>query len=181
MGQFINFYLEYVKFPPGNSREQAEKIIATAKNRIDAGASGLAITYSANYGQTKKIHQTYELGGWNTGTSGANQAEVIREMELLVDNKTVALQKKIRIAPITTLTYEPDGFGNFTHEEVVRQDLDRIDGLLNSGWDVLGWVNQSSNPRYAIGGGVVASLPKHIDDLIQKTLSQFASDYPETK
>lgn len=179
MGHFIDFYLEYDKFPPGNSKEQATTIIEEANKRIKAGCPGVAITYSANYGQAKKINQTYDSGDWNTGTSGSNQADVMREMELLLSNDASTLQGKLQIAPITTLSYEHDGFGTFTHEEVVRNDLKHIKHLLDENWDILGWINQSSNPRYAVGGGVVAALPKHIDDLIQNTLSQFAANYSE--
>ena len=180
MGHFIKFLLPY-KDDKGNylsSGAQAHSVIEEAKKRINAGAKGVAITYSANYGQTLAIHKTYKAGDWNTHTGGANQAGVITAMEKLMGTTETSLQGKLQIAPITTMTYEPNGYGDYTHKEVIEADLKYIKTLLEQGWDVLGWVNQDTNPDYAVGGGVARSLdqhnkpyfPKELSDLTQETL-----------
>ncbi|MCC7249757.1 MAG: hypothetical protein IT473_14135 [Lysobacter sp.] len=180
MGQFVAFYLPYID-QNGNksaSSHQAAAIVAEAQARIDAGSPGVAITYSANYGQTVAIHAAYDGGGWNTKTSGANQADVMREMESLLGGQNASLQRKLEIAPITTMTYSD--YGGRTQDQVVQADLDYIKALLDKGWTVLGWQNQDSAPkgRYAVGGGVAGGLPQAIDTLIQTTLTQYASKYP---
>ncbi|HEY9752323.1 MAG TPA: NADAR family protein [Coleofasciculaceae cyanobacterium] len=177
MGSLFNFYLPY-KDESGNNlsaSDQALAIIAEAQKLISRGSCGVAITYSANYAQTVAIHKTYESGRWNTNTSGANQAAVMQVMESLMADKYSTLQRRLQIAPITTMTYSD--YGGHTHQQVVESDLEYIKSLLDKGWDVLAWQNQSSIPGYAIGGGI-ATLPKEIDTLIQMTLVQYAVDYP---
>lgn len=176
MGHFINFYLHYEdKSGKGvSSLEQALAIIAEAQKLIGGGSPGVAITYSANYGQTQKIHKTYEAGGWNTQTSGANQADVMQEMESLMGGKYSSLQRQLEIAPITTI---PDTYSGKTHLQVVESDLEYIKSLLDKKWDVLGWQNQGSKPHYAVGGGVAGPLPQEINTLIQTTLAKYAVDY----
>ncbi len=176
MGSLFNFYLPY-KDESGNNLsafDQALAIIAEAQKLISIGSSGVAITYSANYAQTVTIHQTYESGHWNTNTSGANQAAVMEAMESLMGGKYSTLQRRLQIAPITTMTYSD--YGGRTHQQVVESDLEYIKFLLDQGWDVLGWQNQSSIPGYAIGGGI-ATLPREINTLIQTTLAKYAIDY----
>lgn len=175
MGHFINFYLPYGETYPGNEPEQALIIIKEAEKLIRSGSSLVAITYSANYFQTQKIRQTYKSGGWDTQTSGKNQAEVMRQMELLLGGDYAHLQRKLQIAPITTMSYPP---GAKQPIEYVLEDLNMIASLLKNGGDVLGWVNQRSKPAYAVGGGVAGKLSPDIDTLIQSTLSKFAADYP---
>ncbi len=176
MGSLFNFYLPY-KDESGNNLsafDQALAIIAEAQKLISIGSSGVAITYSANYAQTVTIHQTYESGHWNTNTSGANQAAVMEAMESLMGGKYSTLQRRLQIAPITTMTYSD--YGGRTHQQVVESDLEYIKFLLDQGWDVLAWQNQSSIPGYAIGGGI-ATLPREINTLIQTTLAKYAIDY----
>ena len=176
MGRFINFYLSY-KDERGNYRsasDQAIAIITEAQKLIDLGSPGVAILYSANYGQTVTIHKTYKSGHWQTKISGSNQAKVMQAMEALMENQYSTLQRRLEIAPITTMTYSD--YGGRTHRQVVESDLDHIKSLLDRGWDVLGWQNQSSIPGYAIGGGI-ATLPKDIHTLIQTTLAQYATAY----
>jgi hypothetical protein len=180
MGHFVDFYLPYSDQHGQrvSASDQAGRIIAEAQARIAAGALGVAITYSANYGQTVQIGATYSSGGWNTQTSGSNQADVMRQMETLLGGQYTSLQGKLRIAPITTMTYTD--YGGHSQLDVVQSDLDGIKGLLDAGWVILGWQNQDSKPhrRYAIGGGVANKLPPQVDRLIQTTLTQYAHDYP---
>jgi hypothetical protein len=175
-GTFFPFFLPYAENGlPVSAEEQASRIIAEARKLLNAGAPGFAITCSANYGQTMDIRKAYSTGEWHTGISGANQAEVMRCMESLLEKEPPALRDKIRIAPITTMTYS--GFGAQTHEQVVRNDLSEIGKLLESGWMVAGWVNQRTDPDYAVGGGI-ARLSDDISTLIQKTLQQFSLEFP---
>ncbi len=99
-------------------------------------------------------------------------------MESLLGGPNASLQRKLEIAPITTMTYS--NYGGHTQEQVVQSDLDDIKTLLDKGWTVLGWQNQDSMPhgRYAVGGGVAGGLPQTVDTLIQTTLAQYASKYP---
>jgi hypothetical protein len=57
-GHFINFYLPYSKdskkVPSG---DQAAAILQKAQEVIANGTKGIAITYSANYGQTYEIEK----------------------------------------------------------------------------------------------------------------------------
>ncbi len=177
MTTFINFHLPY-KDENGafvSSEQQARSILDKAQTLIDSGVKGVAITYSANYGQTVNIHKVYNAGEWFTGTSGSNQADVMTKMEKLMETEYSDLQHLLQIAPITTMTYEikDGGYGGKTHQEVVEADLAYIKQLLDKGWTVLGWINQDSSPLYAVGGGI-ASLPIVLDNLIQDTLSQYA-------
>ncbi len=176
MGSLFNFYLPY-KDESGNNlsaSDQALAIIIEAQKLISIGSLGVAITYSANYNQTVTIHKTYKAGHWNTNTSGANQAAVMQAMESLMGDKYSLLQRRLQIAPITTMTYS--NYGGCTHRQVVESDLGYIKFLLDKGWDILGWQNQSSVPGYAVGGGI-AKLPQEIDTLIQTTLAKYAVDY----
>lgn len=175
MGHFINFYLPYQETRPSNEPEQALLIVKEAEKLINAGSKLVAITYSANYNQTVKIHQTYDSGGWDTQTSGRNQAEVMTQMELLLGGDYSHLQRKLQIAPISTMTYPT---GAKQPIDYVQEDLDYIKSLLDNGADVLGWINQDSKPGYAVGGGVAGGLPPKIHTLIQTTLTQFSKDYP---
>lgn len=188
MGNFVNFYLPYTDKSGKrvSSQDQALSIITKAQELIGGGSPGVAITYSANYGQTQTIHQTYDSGGWNTHTSGANQADVMQAMESLMgDEKHSSLQQCLKIAPITTMTYS--GYGGQTHKQVVESDLQYIKSLLDAGWAVLGWQNQDSIPGYSIGGGVserpdehgVVQFPQDLKDLVQTTLAKYAVDYPQ--
>lgn len=184
IGNFINFLLTYKGRTPD---DQAILILQKAQALIDSGSKGVLITYSANYGQTQKINNTYENGQFDTGTNGANQAAVIAHMETLLRDKPAysSLQLKMRIAPITTMTYS--GYGDKTHKQIVEEDLAHIKNQLNNGWDVLGWINEGSNPEYAVGGGVASSsdpdnpgqirFPKTLQKIVQATLNKYAAEY----
>ena len=178
-GKFIDFYLPYSQ--DGNhisAKSQAEKILQEADTLLKKGSFGVAIIYSANYDQTKTIRKTYTEGKYKTGTSGANQANVMTEMEKLLDTPNYQhLQGKIRIAPITTMTYSD--YDGKDHITVVKDDLAQIQQMLENGWDILGWQNQTtikSKNKYAVGGGV-ATLSQDISDEIQSTLLSLASQY----
>ncbi|MDD1416072.1 DUF2281 domain-containing protein [Dolichospermum sp. ST_con] len=178
-GKFIDFYLPYSQ--DGNhisAKSQAEKILQEADTLLKKGSFGVAIIYSANHGQTKTIKETYAEGGYKTGTSGANQANVMTNMESLLDTPNYQhLQGKIRIAPITTMTNL--NFDGKDHITVVKDDLAQIKQMLEDGWDILGWQNQTTiknKHKYAVGGGV-ATLPPDISHEIQSTLLSLASQY----
>lgn len=183
-GSFLPFNIPYSQ--NGSqvpAQDQAEEILKKAAELTTNGAEHVAITYSANYGQTREIEKTYFNGGWNSGTSGANQAEVMRQMEILLGSTYAALQGKMHIVPITTLNAYTDPVSPWNDDVlmgIIITDLARIKMYLESGWHVLGWQNQSTvtNPQhpYAIGGGVVR-LPAAINDKIQQTLMEYAKKY----
>jgi hypothetical protein len=185
MNAFIDFNLPFFSGGmPVSPDEQAESILSEATVLIKQGAKGVAITYSANYGQTRTISQVYFAGGWNTHTNGANQAAVMSCMESLLAGKYQALQGKMRIAPITTMNAYSDPVSPWNNDVLMGiaiTDLERIDTYLKGGWDVLGWQNQATvnNPDhpYAIGGGI-AALPPAVSDKIQSTLTGYAKAYP---
>ncbi|MFZ1415236.1 MAG: hypothetical protein WAS73_11760 [Defluviicoccus sp.] len=174
-GTFIPFMLDFSKF---SKTEQAQAILDEATNAVAAGQPGAAIVYSANYGQTQTIRADYAKKQWITGISGINQAEVIMEMEaLLNDDAHQAQQGQLLIAPISTMSY-PDKVDPLA---TVKDDLRQIKQLLDDGWRVLGWQNQQSiltDRPYAVGGGVAGRLPDDISNAIQTTLAGFARDYP---
>jgi hypothetical protein len=174
-GAFVPFLLDYSKL---GTVEQAQAILDEAGKAVSAGMSGAAIVYSANYGQTRTIRSAYRKKQWITGIDGGNQAEVMAAMEaLLQDAAYRALQGRLRIAPISTMSY-PDKVDPLA---TVRDDLGHIRQLLDDGWRVLGWQNQRSvltDRPYAVGGGIAGPLPKDISDEIQATLAGFARDYP---
>lgn len=185
-GAFINFLLPFKKDGETiSAKEQAKKILQKSQELVRNGSKGVGITYSANYDQTIKIAETYKQGKWFTDTNGANQANVMHQMEALMHTHPYEdLQGKLRIVPITTM----DGYSSkprpkpwsVTHKDIVKADLERIKAYLEDGWDILGWQNQTTidDPKhpYAVGGGI-ANLPPEIEKLIQKTLIQFDQDY----
>jgi hypothetical protein len=185
-GRFINFVLPFLKdsvqVPAQN---QANDILQKSRDLINNGSKGVAITYSANYGQTRDIEKAYFTGGWNTRTNGANQAVVISAMESLLGSEYKDLQGKMRVVPITTMNaydHPIDPWDNHVLMGIVITDLDRIKIYLEGGWDILGWQNQSTvnnhNHPYAVGGGI-AQLPQAVSDKIQETLIGYATQYTQ--
>ena len=157
-----------------SNEEQAVAILTRIAELVDEGHEGGAITYSANEGQTDALQAAYAAGRYEAHVSGANQAQVMAHMErLLGTNAWSRLQMKARIAPITTIPYASDKV------EVVKTDLDRIEGLLEDGWAILGWRNQGCDDehRYAIGGGV-QKLDDEVERTIQEGLKRLAAAYP---
>ena len=184
IGEFIDFNIPYskdgVSVPPQN---QAEDILKQADALVSNGAKGVAIIYSANYGQTREIEKVYFTGGWNTQTNGSNQAAVMNCMDSLLGSQYSTLQGKMHIAPITTMNayVNPvNPWNDDVHMGIVTTDLDRIKIYLEAGWCVLGWQNQNTvgHPKhpYAIGGGV-AKLPKAVSEKIQSSLIEYATTY----
>jgi len=182
-GNFINFYLDYSKH---SNQEQAKMILSKAQELLKAGAKGVAIIYSANYGQTVEIEKTYLAGDWNTHTNGANQATVIHDMLSLLGSSESALQGKMRIAPITTMPGGTQFASHFKmpdfHLGITASDLSRIKYYMDSGWDILGWQNQETigdvDHPYAVGGGVAKrTMPKSVGALIQSTLIKYHTQY----
>lgn len=149
-GSFIPFVLT---FHGKTADEQAREILAEAKKQLAAGASGVGITYSANWGQTHAIRQVYADGGWDTHTDGDNQATVMKAMETLEGGEFAELQGKLRIVPITTMNYGSFPSGT-TMDDVIDEDIAAIKALIAGGWTILGWINQKGSTHYAVGGGV---------------------------
>lgn len=188
-GTFLPYYLPYLT-PTGqgiSQQDQAQTLLQEAQKLITAGVPGVAITYSANYGQTQQINATYAVGNWNPLVSGVNQAQVMADMLTLLGTTFAAIQLKMRIAPITTMSYPPDDYGSFTHAQVIDQDLAGIKRLLDDGWTVLGWQNNGTGTTsFAVGGGVSKrpgpngqpQFPPALSDHVQSVLQQFAVDYP---
>jgi hypothetical protein len=176
-GEFIDFYLEFRSLQKAGGmtdKEQAEAILAKAQSLCNAGSSGVAITYSANEHQTDDLEKAYAGGHYRAGITGANQAQVMRHLEMLLgDANWCDLQMKMRIAPITTIAYSSEP------HTIIKRDLQRIKSYLSDGWVVLGWQNQGSKGTdhpYAVGGGVV-SLPDDIVDAIQGGLKALAREF----
>ena len=179
-GEFVNIHLDYQAL---SSEQQAEKILNRAAELVADKAIGVAITYSANYGQTRKIQQVYFAGGWNTETNVANQAAVIYAMESLLAGSYKHLQGKMRIVPITTLNAYDNAAAYWNQDVlmgIVITDLDRIKIYLEDGWYILGWQNQTTVNNqispYAVGGGI-ANLPDVVSSMIQKRLISYADKY----
>lgn len=143
-----------------SSRAQAIKILDEVARLHANGAKTVGITYSANKDQTDKIIDTYNKGGWKTGTSGANQATVISEIEqLLTEPKYKHLQSVYRTVPITTMEYDSKGKPAPAKDTAVKQSLDHASQFMESGGVLLGWTNQKNPPgKLAIGGGVAAGV-----------------------
>ena len=171
-------YKPQVNSKPGDldATQQAQAIIDKTRALLAGGAAGVAITYSANYHQTVAIHQVYTGGGWFTQTNGGGQATVMAEMERLMGlPENSDIQMKLRIAPITTMSYP----SLLTPYQYVFLDLVNIKtGLLDQGWTVLGWQNQDVAPgEYAIGGNIAGKMPDDIRGLIQHVLGLYAVQY----
>jgi len=177
MGEFISFYLPFSS-KLRDSLKQAQVLINEAKELINKGAPGVAITYSANYAQTVKIRETYEAGEWYTHTSGLHQADVMREMEALMASEETSLQGLVQIAPITTITYTD--YNGQTLDDVIKSDFDNVVSLLKKGWTVLGWKNQDSIPKYAVGGKI-SNMTSAQNKRIQNAFLKLSKEYPERK
>ncbi len=179
-GAFENFELTYKdrSHPHGLSNDaQAVAILDRARALVGTGYPGVAITYSANEGQTIALEKAYAAGKYEAGISGANQAQVMHAMESHLGADYTDLQMKAQIAPITTIP-----FAGTDPVTIVTQDIARIGKQLEAGWVILGWQNQKTvgNPGhpYAIGGGVAGHLPPAVDAVIQNGLIGFAKKYP---
>jgi hypothetical protein len=175
-GKFIPLlvpFREHEEFIP--AKNQALKILSEAENILKENTCiKTGITYSANYDQTKSINKTYASGKTLTGISGANQAQVMIELERLLQTDYTYLQGSFRIVPITTMAYSD--FDGFSHDAVIRSDLKSLEELLQNGWCIFGWMNQQTAPQFAVGGGI-ASLPNDLKELIQQTLTIFSETY----
>ena len=87
------------KGTPVSSAAQAMQILDEVARQHANGAKTVGITYPPNQDQTDQILKTYKSGGWKTGTSGANQADVIAKIEqLLATPKYQHLQGVFKIA-----------------------------------------------------------------------------------
>lgn len=178
-GAFIDFLLTYKSGHAAgglSNHEQAVAILTKGRALIEAGHPGAAIIYSANEGQTDDLAKAYSEGKYKAGIAGANQAQVMANLEtLLGEDDWADLQLKMRIAPITTIPTHSDPL------EIVESDLARIRAFLEDGWAVLGWKNQDCHEPdhpYAIGGGVASNMREDVKQAIQGGLRQLASDFP---
>ena len=193
-GQFIPYFLNHKKL---SNKEQAKMILDRVRAlKKQYPGKKVGITYSANEDQTIKIAETYGNGGYNTGTTGANQAEVIAEIEkLLRTDDYKDCQNTFRIIPVTTILRKTKD-----NEARINLDLTNAEKFLSDGNIVLGWVNayglnNKSNSavsdnivgglylspnkvkEYAIGGGI-AKLPDVLSSRVQNTFQSFAAEYP---
>ncbi len=173
--------------------DQARQILNIASAFLNNGSHGVYLTYSSDFEQTLDIIKTYQDGGWSTNVNGSHQAATIAALESLLGLEYIRLQRKVRIAPITTMSDRPiteedkTGFANKTHLEVIEEDLDRIRSDLDGGWDVLGWVNQQTDPDFAVGGGAEnaenpnfaceTQFPAHLQSFVRKRLASFDIQY----
>jgi hypothetical protein len=196
-GQFVPFYLDFSKC---SNAEQAVIILESVRaiSRQFRGINTdikVGITYSANERQTGAIAEAYARGDFDTRTTGANQAEVMAEIEKLL--RTDAYQDcrpVFRIIPITTI---PNLKAH--HRARVEEDIKKERQFLQDGNVILGWVNQNglkpSNPElllisgmflrpdavhsYAIGGGIATtSFPQALSDLVQNTFLYDTGFFP---
>ncbi len=176
------------------AEEQALIILNEVEKYLKQGYTQVGITYSANDGQSEKIAQTYQKGGWFTGTNGANQASVMHQLEQMLATTHKHLQHAFRILPITTIDYSG---GNNVKPEWLIRDVNNIHTFLNQpNHVVMGWQNEDTKPnnRYALGGGVSkqqltvampdprsngTSITK--DSFIQRELKVFEQQYSPAK
>ncbi|STY29168.1 Dot/Icm secretion system substrate [Legionella wadsworthii] len=177
----VPFQVNYEKNgTPISAREQAIKILDQVDKLHDKGngAKKVGITYSANQNQTDTIIDSYQKGKWNTGTSGANQANVISEIEkLLAEPKYQHLKGVYETVPITTMKYDKNGKAAAADPSSVTKSLDHASQFMDNGGVLLGWTNQKTHPNLAIGGGVASSVQpadqkKMISDWVKSKLPQ---------
>lgn len=174
-GAFIDFPLNYQEL---TDDQQAIAILVKGKQLLAAGFPVVAITYSANEGQTRALAKAYAAGNYMAGIDGLNQAQVMKAMEAhLGDQDWKEVQMKVRIAPITTI---PDK--GTDPPQIVKADIARIHDQLDQGWAILGWQNQTTVHQdkhpYAIGGGVAGTLLADVQRAIQDGLKSLAAAYP---
>ena len=163
-----------INFQACNNSAQAERILAIIQQLRDKfPALKVGITYSANSDQTEEIRFTYQDNGWRTGTNGANQAAVMRQVEQYLESERYESFRKIfRIMPITTINNDRSR----DHLELVREDLDCIEKFVREGNLLLIWCNQTTGWNPAIGGGVQSNFPHYTE--VCKALEALFSAYP---
>lgn len=138
----------------------------------------VGLTYSANENQTIRIRDTYLKGGWNTQTSGSNQAMVITAIENQLAGDYQDLQTAFRILPITTIPTQAEHQSESGRADLLSQDLEAIRQFASQqNHVVLGWQNQHVNDKanlskYAVGGGVMKNLTEEDNRYIQNCLSE---------
>ncbi len=159
-------------------KRQALIILDTLLNAHRQSNKPVAITYSANAGQSKAIHQAWaENQSGAERVNGANQAQVIAAVNLLMaqDEKYQALADgNFKIMPISTM----DGFDVRTSDKELRRCLEIAKNFTKQGI-LFVWTNQSqtaSHP-YAIGGGV-AKVPAARHNFIMASLAKLLGDKP---
>lgn len=177
-----------IDFSKNDEKQQAEMILEEVNYFYQKGYKQVGITYSANHDQTEKINQDYKNGQWYTGTSGANQADVMSHVESLLktDSRYAHLQSVFRILPITTCEHE--GAATKVDEKKMDQwldhDLQNVNNFMKQDKNVvIGWQNQLTKDNkaapFAIGGGVSqAQLTAQQNQKIQTCLSQLHQNYP---
>ena len=181
---FVNMNIPYVVDKVKiSAMSQAENIFDIIHQLKDIGTKGFAITYSANYGQTRDLQRAYMDNHFCAKIMGSNQAQVVFEIERMLAGVEAEFQNLLRIAPITTMNAYNNPVPNWNSDVlfgIIQSDLDRIENYLLNGWTILGWQNQDTVNKvkspYAIGGGVV-KLPHYIHEHIQDRLKEFANIY----
>lgn len=182
-GAFHNFALPYELNGKAISYDdQATKLLDVCRTLLGNGCKGVGYIYSANYGQTRMILQTYFSGGWDTKTTGVHQAQTVMAVEDQLGKTYSDLQGKVHILAITTMNaydHPITGWNTDIQLGILNTDLDRIEYYLESGWDVLGLQDQhtSAQKPYAIGG-TVANMPQTNSDYIQQRLIALSTAYP---
>ncbi|KEI70567.1 hypothetical protein GV64_07290 [Endozoicomonas elysicola] len=162
-----------------SSRDQAGKILFRADEILKSHPElpGIAVTYSANHGQTMAVINCYNNKQWKTGISGSNQAEVMKEMEWLQRDggRFQHLQHRVRIAPLSTMKYTSFNMKKAVTDQELKVSLDYLDKLIADGWQVLGWQTpvslKNKDAPFAVGGGVSSKvMPEAHKQLIQGKL-----------
>ena len=170
-----------IDYSKNNAQAQARKILNEARRQHKNGATFVGLTYSANHEQTIKILDTYKNNNWQTGTFGANQAQVIADIERFLETEYKDLQQVFRIVPITTMNYS--GAKNCASDDEIQFSLDAATKFLEQSDAVtLGWRNQDTvdKKQLAIGGGIALKiLTENQQEMIQKWVNQYLSDTPD--
>lgn len=178
-----------VRFSKQTARSQAELILNTVSDFNKHGYKHVGITYSSNNEQSQKITKTYADKKWKTEINGSNQAQVIANIELLLETPEYQHLKNVfRILPITTCAL-PGGIGT-VKQEWLERDFKYIETFIaKKSHVVLGWQNEAANnwrpKKYAIGGGVSSQLDALVpgsqqtqEDFIQQKLMDISEKYP---
>jgi hypothetical protein len=146
----IEFVLDYENIPSA----EAQSIILCdyVLKTLSQNNKKVAITYSANNKQAKKIYAAYEHGNVFTGCiSGKNQAA---SMSVLVSSVPEDLRLRFRVLPFATILQ--GGSDESVGNAMVVRDLTNLLRHLEEGWSVVVLTNPMklrSIGRYQIGGG----------------------------
>lgn len=155
-----------------SAKDQANKIIQEIEDRIQKGER-VAITYSANSGQSQQIRDGYQQNTFPL-LQGDNQARVF---EIIADHfRNHGKKHMVRILPISTLTYDAQQNKHPVTDDIFNLEMRNIATHLGAGWSVLGLQNQKSDPHeLAVGGIIAGPLWNQHKDKFQDCVEQFIS------